>query len=345
MEIPLAKLGSYFSYPKPNASCNLWFSTLQWRGDFASGLQMIARNDVCPICNSPAFKGTDDVVPSFSCVRCGDFRIDGARWKHGELTSDQLIRLSGWIREQNAAIVTPAITPEIFSGVTARPIPRLAKRAFQALRVFAKQHPRLDTWVVFDSVPPEYELLAVSYSAEQADLDILLELLVTEGLLRRHQGAFSISVRGLLELETASAAGSDSATGFVAMNFDAAMNDAWTNGFEPAIYTAGFSALRISDKDYVGGITDQIMAEIRRARFVVADYTGQKAGVYFEAGFALGLGLSVIPTCRADEVDKLHFDIKHLNTLLWNEPGELADKLARRIRAVVGSGPNIAAHS
>jgi hypothetical protein len=27
-------------------------------------------------------------------------------------------------------------------------------------------------------------------------------------------------------------------------------------------------------------------------------------------------------TCRADEVSKLHFDIKHLNTLLWNTPAE-----------------------
>ena len=61
----------------------------------------------------------------------------------------------------------------------------------------------------------------------------------------------------------------------------------------------------------VGGITDEIMAEIRQSRFVIADYTGQKNGVYFEAGFALKLGLTVIPTCRTDEVGKLHFDIKH----------------------------------
>ena len=81
------------------------------------------------------------------------------------------------------------------------------------------------------------------------------------------------------------------------------------------------------------------MAEIRRSRFVVADYTGQVNGVYFEAGFALGLGLTVIPTCRADEVPKLHFDIKHLNTLLWSTPAELAEGLNKRIRAVIGAGP------
>jgi hypothetical protein len=76
----------------------------------------------------------------------------------------------------------------------------------------------------------------------------------------------------------------------------------------------------------------EAIAEIRRSRFVVADYTGHRGGVYFEAGFALGLGLIVIPTCRADEVPKLHFDIKHLNTLLWSTPAELADPARRLLR-------------
>ena len=62
--------------------------------------------------------------------------------------------------------------------------------------------------------------------------------------------------------------------------------------------------------------------------------------MYFEAGFALGLGLTVIPTCRANDVDELGFDIKHLNTLLWNTPAELAEGLNRRIRAVIGTGPD-----
>ena len=93
------------------------------------------------------------------------------------------------------------------------------------------------------------------------------------------------------------------------------------------------------DKEYVGGISDEIMAEIRRSRFVIADYTKQVNGVYFEAGFALGLGLIVIPTCRADELDKLHFDIRHINTLSWKEPANLVDALSKRIRAVIGAGP------
>jgi hypothetical protein len=131
-----------------------------------------------------------------------------------------------------------------------------------------------------------------------------------------------------------------SAQGFVAMWFDPSLNEVWTNGFDPGIRAAGFQPFRIDNKDYVGGISDEIMAEIRRSRFVVAAYTGHRGGVYFEAGFAIGLGLTVIPTCRDDESSELHFDIKHLNTLLWQTPAELADKLNKRIRAVIGAGPS-----
>ena len=102
---------------------------------------------------------------------------------------------------------------------------------------------------------------------------------------------------------------STSANGFVAMSFDPGLREVWTNGFDPGIRAAGYALVRINDKDYVGGITDKMIAEIRRSCFVVADYTGQRNNVYFEAGFALGLGLTVIQTCRADASADLHFDI------------------------------------
>jgi hypothetical protein len=54
----------------------------------------------------------------------------------------------------------------------------------------------------------------------------------------------------------------------------------------------------------------------------------------------LGIGLTVIPTCRAGENDNLQFDIRHLNTLEWRSTDELAEGLSRRIRAVVGTGPD-----
>jgi hypothetical protein len=35
------------------------------------------------------------------------------------------------------------------------------------------------------------------------------------------------------------------------MSFDASLRDAWTNGFHPAIREAGFSPLRLDDKESV----------------------------------------------------------------------------------------------
>jgi nucleoside 2-deoxyribosyltransferase len=92
---------------------------------------------------------------------------------------------------------------------------------------------------------------------------------------------------------------------------------------------------------------DQIVALIRDSRFVVADLTLNRGGVYYEAGFAFGLGTPVIPTCREDHLDeantetKIHFDVRHLNVLTWNDGKlpEFRERLKTRIEAVLGRGP------
>ena len=48
--------------------------------------------------------------------------------------------------------------------------------------------------------------------------------------------------------------------------------------------------------EHVENINDKMLADIRRAQFVVADFTHHPNGVYFEAGFALGLAKLVIWT-------------------------------------------------
>ena len=123
------------------------------------------------------------------------------------------------------------------------------------------------------------------------------------------------------------------------MSFDASMDEAYTLGFDPGIRAAGYRPFQIDAKEHINGISDEIQTEIRRSRFLVADYTLLNNGVYFEAGFALGLGLPVIPTCRADQFDKLNFDIRHINTLKWVTPAQLAHDLANRISGVIGTGP------
>ena len=132
--------------------------------------------------------------------------------------------------------------------------------------------------------------------------------------------------------------------GFVAMWFDPSMDSMYESGIKPAIEAAGYEARRIDRKEFVGGVVDEIMAEIRKSRFVVADFTtspeaGVRGGVYFEAGFAYGLDIPVFLTCHKDCTKAVHFDIDHLNRLEWETPEDLRKRLPNRIEAVLGRGP------
>jgi hypothetical protein len=123
---------------------------------------------------------------------------------------------------------------------------------------------------------------------------------------------------------------------FVAMSFAADLDDAYNLGIEPAIREdAGYTGGRLKEVEHNDDITDRIMAGIREAQFVVADFTGQRQGVYYEAGFALGLGRPVIWCCREDEVSKLHFDTNHRNHVVWSSPQDLRLKLYNRIQATI----------
>lgn len=100
-------------------------------------------------------------------------------------------------------------------------------------------------------------------------------------------------------------------------------------------------AVVVSSIEHTGKIDDEIISQIRKSRFLVADFTGHRGGVYFEAGFAMGLGLPVFWTCRRDQMKELHFDIRQYNCIDWNTLDELAERLQRRVEAVIGKGPNL----
>ena len=122
---------------------------------------------------------------------------------------------------------------------------------------------------------------------------------------------------------------------FVAMSFDPDLKNAFNEGMERAITGAGYKALRVDFKEHNDKICDVIIAEIRRSHFVVADFTMHKAGVYFEAGFALGLGIPVIWTCKKDHLSQTHFDTRQYNHIAWDDERDLFEKLRRRIEATI----------
>ena len=151
----------------------------------------------------------------------------------------------------------------------------------------------------------------------------------------------SVSVRGLDRVQKLrETRGWESNRAFVAMWFDGSMQHTYERGLKAGIEAAGYEAMRIDQIEHNDLIDDRIVAGLRECRFVVADYTNHRNGVYYEAGFAHGMGKTVIMCCREEDKTEIHFDINHRNFVLYESPEDLAQKLKVRILATVWAGDN-----
>lgn len=79
-------------------------------------------------------------------------------------------------------------------------------------------------------------------------------------------------------------------------------------GIEEAGKPLGLEVKRVKDVPGDYRITDQVIRMICEARLVVADLTHERPNVYFELGYARGLGKTVITIAR--EGTLIHFDVK-----------------------------------
>ena len=114
---------------------------------------------------------------------------------------------------------------------------------------------------------------------------------------------------------------------FVAMSFQKETEDI-RNAIKAAILSTGFEPVLIDELNINSDktINDEIIANLKKCKFCVADFTYHKNGVYFESGFALGQGKPVIYTCRGDEFSRAHFDIKPLQHIIYDTPEELTKR-------------------
>ena len=197
----------------------------------------------------------------------------------------------------------------------------------------------------FDTKLHTGALLAITFSREKSeDVEFLLSALEKRKLISRKPGnpsVCNITVDGYAAVDELTRGTAPSEKAFVAMWFDENMDAPFSDGLSKGIRDAGYDPIRIDEKEHINRIEDEIMAEIRSSAFVVADFTGHRGGVYFEAGFALGLGIPLFWTCRESDKDDRHFDIEHYSTIFWKETEleELARQLKSKIESVLGKGP------
>lgn len=314
---------------------------------------------VCPICSNPTAEvrghPTRDAA-IVDCPQCANFTISRtARAIIGNVDEAKRWRISAWINQYQPAVLT---STDLDSALNST-LPSLHTRADRMLRWISHNFPPGRQFSLSDltvlksndsdsiggmSVQGQLRRIACrlipigwNRSFEESDY-MVTEVLCNEMalLVSQNNHDYQVSPKGLLYLEGRKE--ESSSIGFCAMWFNEEVASLWTSVIEPATRLAGYEPLRIDGKQHNGKIDDEIMASIRGSRFVVADFTGNRGGVYYEAGFAHGLGLPVIFMCR--EGDELHFDIRQYNCIFW-KPDGLEDAQARlknRILATLGQG-------
>jgi len=171
---------------------------------------------------------------------------------------------------------------------------------------------------------------------------LLKDFLEAQGFLVEKRAAiFVITPQGWQHIADLRRTQSKSTKAFIAMSFAPELNEFFTQAMEPGVRAARYEALRIDREEHNNRIDDEIIAAIRQTKFLVADFTNNRAGVYYEAGFAKGLGHEVLWSVREDHLADVHFDTRQYNFIRWqtNDLRGLAKALQNRIEATVGKGP------
>jgi nucleoside 2-deoxyribosyltransferase len=186
--------------------------------------------------------------------------------------------------------------------------------------------------------------LAIISAADERELDwFLFDYLLPQRLLGKGtaDGQLTITPAGWQEFARLQQVNTESRIGFVAMSFRGEFKRLYDDGIEPGIRAAGYEALRVDRTEHNNRIDDEIIAMIKRSRFVVADFSVNRGGIYFEAGFALGLGIPVIWLVKEDQLAVVHFDTRQYNFITWSEDSceSLTNRVRYRIEATIGRGP------
>ncbi len=338
----------------------------------------------CLFCKKEAagLEGGEPTESSYLCKRCGPIRLTKdavAEFGSGQHAWDDLAAITITLRREWEQAGRPETSAKTLGADELKRI-ITSFRPLNALEKMDQTLLNLDKASTFvgDKISinrkDDYPLYSCK---EPADLLGILSLLLKEGyILADHPASpyidISISAKGYARLRDIQKPNQESRTCFVAMWFTPEMNEIFHQAIKPAIEfvepgenAPRYQAVKIDNFEHIHDINDEMIAQIRRSRFVVCDLTGHRGGVYFEAGFAYGLGLDVIYTCRKDwtreetlkdregrnvetlwdasgreiavKKEGVHFDLAHTSRIEW-EPDKLDDfknRLRNRIRAVI----------
>jgi len=298
----------------------------------------------CPICKlndgKIDFKGSGfpNIIFKINCPRCREFNC-AEFFLHTSPNKPEL-KISAWIRnlnEQDAEV--PLINSEMLKDLKEK-LPDHSPREKQVilLQNIERKTEYPGQRVVLNYI---YDFPLAWASGEEEFIYYISSLQergfvssdIVSGFCR-----VIITAKGWDYLEQLERHIEERTQAFVAMSFSDGLKHIWEGPIYNAITKAGYKPHRVDAEPHIDRIDAKIISEIKNSRFVVADVTEQKLGVYFEAGYAIGLGLPVLWCVKKDDLDNVHFDTRQYNHIVWETTDDLESQLYDFICAIIGKG-------
>lgn len=280
----------------------------------------------CPACGSYGVSRTLDAVMNGS---------GGANYKQNAYIASGLARE---LAETN--MKAPEFTTDNFGELISRyPVPDVTDVHAKTEKLLARICEKTDHFG--QGVKLEYETdYPLAYGKNKNEFEALLGLLGEEKLIQRIErradgvrvDTVVVTAAGWSLVRSLKSKNLESEQGFVAIWFNDEMNESIAS-IERAITDAGFKPLCIRSEHFKDKIMDKALSEIRKSRFIVVDLTGVRSSVFFEAGFAFGLGIEAFYVYKADVTKGLEFYVRHYQCYPYTD----ADDLREKLKAAIGA--------
>lgn len=306
-------------------------------------------SSTCPICKTQNVDSepSQDDSTVYKCPECGSYKISGSTLAYLEYSKINMQKISSWVSEQNKVYgeKMPYIDSEKIDSVLNQRDKTIQEKFDCFMQSVSKLQFPQEGFSFLPNPPysdekPQKTITDFNhcYISDDAEFENMVIKAYKDDLLKTTDISYcskGLTFEGMQYIESLSQPNKNSNKIFLAFWFTDEMKEVFIDNVKPAIDSAGFLAERVSSSTtaHDNKISDEIISMIKGSRAVIADCTGNRTAVYYEAGFAMGMKIPVIWTCREDEKEKICFDVNQYPFIMWKDPQDLAEKIVNRLKA------------
>jgi len=125
---------------------------------------------------------------------------------------------------------------------------------------------------------------------------------------------------------------------FVMMPFDEAMDDLYVYGIRGCAEKLGLKCIRVDEIEHNSNIINEIKDRIKKSEYLIGEMSKPNKNVYYEVGYAHGLGKEVI--LLTNNTEEIPFDLKSENHIVYKNIKELEQSLEKRIKTMMSETSN-----